>query len=400
MLFDMDISKILGREEFLFREEVEKYGELIRDIVRRSSFLVLGGAGSVGQQVVKELIKYTPPKLHIVDLNENNLVELVRDVRSSDLESSVEFKTFVLDISSREFEEYFRNETPFDYIMNLSALKHVRSEKDPYTLMRMVQVNVINVNLLMELAVDKGCKRFFSVSTDKAVNPVNLMGATKRIMELLLKSKMDAIGVSSSRFVNVAFSEGSLLWGFLKRLEKDQPLAAPEGISRYFITPEEAGALCAIAALLSKSGDIFIPKMQETLEPLCMVDIACRLLNYAGFEPYLTHDGAEAKRKLQFLKSQGKWPVYITPADTTGEKELEELYYPAEIPDFNKFNNIGVVNLGKVGPERYDVARFIDGIKILLDRGGWSREEISRLAKRVIPEFVHRDTGTFLDDRM
>lgn len=400
MLINLDINRIIERKEFLFEEELQQHEKHITYATQNSSFLVIGAAGSVGHQVVKEIVKRSPRKLHAVDLNENNLAELVRDLRSSELRISGDFRTFVLDAGSTEFEEYFRNEGPFDFILNLSALKHVRSEKDPYTLMRMLRINVLNVDKILKMASTSKSKKVFSVSTDKAVNPVNIMGATKRIMEILLATHCETVEVSSSRFVNVAFSEGSLLWSFLRRLEKGQPLAAPTNIKRYFMTPQESGVFCLLSSILAENAELFFPKIENTLVPLDMVEIATRVLNAVGFKPFFTYDENEAKESLQTLLKERKWPVYLTSPDTTGEKELEHLYSPSEPVDLTRYVNIGVLNLRPLKAQKQAIDTFIQMVTNLLEAKSWTRGEIVSLIKDLVPEFSHLDTGKFLDEKM
>ena len=237
----MNILKLINREQPLFVSDISKNSNFLQDEISLSRFLVIGGAGSIGQAVVKELFKRNPKALHVVDISENNLVELVRDLRSSLGYIEGDFKTFAIDCGSLEYESYFNSELPFDYIFNLSALKHVRSEKDKYTLMRMIDVNILNTIKTIKLAANKGVKKYFCVSTDKAANPVNMMGASKRIMEMFLMRFSKEVNISTARFANVAFSDGSLLHGFNSRINKGQPIVAPTDVKRYFVTPQESG---------------------------------------------------------------------------------------------------------------------------------------------------------------
>ena len=233
----------------------------LENIVSKSKFLVLGGAGSIGQAVTKEIFKRDPLKLHVVDISENNMVELVRDIRSSFGYINGDFQTFALDIGSSEYDAFWEADGEYDYVLNLSALKHVRSEKDPFTLMRMINTNIINTDKTLEQSIAKGVKKYFCVSTDKAANPVNMMGASKRIMEMFIHRKSEQIDVSMARFANVAFSDGSLLHGFNKRIEKKQPIVAPNDIRRYFVIPKESGELCLMSCIFGENRDIFFPKL-------------------------------------------------------------------------------------------------------------------------------------------
>ena len=257
----MDNSlKLIGRSQKLFTEDIFDKSKALAQIVSSSKFLVIGGAGSIGQAVVKEIFKRSPKKIHIVDINENNLTELVRDIRSSFGYIEGEFKTYALDIGSVEYDSFIHSDGNYDYILNLSALKHVRSEEDPFTLMRMIEVNIFNTDKTIRQSIDNGVKKYFCVSTDKAANPVNMMGASKRIMEMFLMRRSEKIKISTARFANVAFSEGSLLYGFNQRIAKRQPIAAPNDIKRYFLTQQESGELCLMSCIFGDNRDIFFPK--------------------------------------------------------------------------------------------------------------------------------------------
>jgi FlaA1/EpsC-like NDP-sugar epimerase len=259
----IQILKLIGRDKELFSADIQSSENKLAEVVSSSRFLVLGGAGSIGQSVTKEIFKRNPKKLHVVDISENDMVELVRDIRSSFGYITGDFQTFALDIGSIEYDAFFKADGKYDYILNLSALKHVRSEKDPYTLMRMVEVNVFNTDKTLQQAINAGVKKYFCVSTDKAANPVNMMGASKRIMEMFLMRRSLDIDISTARFANVAFSDGSLLHGFNQRLEKRQPIVAPNDVRRYFVTPQESGELCLMSCIFGDNGDIFFPKLSR-----------------------------------------------------------------------------------------------------------------------------------------
>lgn len=272
------ILDIIGRTSELFAADLaSREGELSR-LVKASRFLVIGGAGSIGQAVTREIFRRDPKLLHVVDISENNMVELVRDLRSSIGYSSGEFATFAIDAGSAIFDAFIENSPGYDYVLNLSALKHVRSEKDPYTLMRMVDVNVFNTDKTMRQAAAAGARKYFCVSTDKAANPVNMMGASKRIMEYFLMRRSLELPVSTARFANVAFSDGSLLYGFNRRLEKEQPISAPNDVRRYFVTPRESGELCLMSALLGENRDLFFPKLDAEANLITFSEIAERYL--------------------------------------------------------------------------------------------------------------------------
>ena len=393
----MNILSIIGRQDALITD-LSGYEESLSREISNSKFLVLGGAGSIGQAVVKEIFKRNPKVLHIVDLSENNLVELVRDIRSSYGYIEGDFKTFAIDIGSREFEVYFLSQQPFTYVLNLSAIKHVRSEKDPFTLMRMVDVNILNTIKTIQMSIDSGVNKYFCVSTDKAANPANMMGASKRIMEMFLHKYSQKIPISTARFANVAFSDGSLLHGFQQRLLKDQPIAAPNDIRRYFVTPQESGELCLMSSILGKSGDIFFPKLNENLYMIPFSDIAIRFLNYHGFEAVECASEAEARAKVIEFKAKKKWPCFFSESDTSGEKEYEEFFERDEEVDYNRFESLGVVKNSAVVSD--DKLEYFLGSISGMKGGGWSRQDLIGLFKEMLPGFQHYEKSKFLDEKM
>lgn len=393
------ILSLIGREKELFTTDISNNSEALTEIVSTSKFLVLGGAGSIGQAVVKEIFKRNPRKLHVVDISENNLVELVRDIRSSFGYINGDFQTFALDIGSTEYDAFFKADGQFDYVLNLSALKHVRSEKDPYTLMRMIDVNVLNTDKTLKQSIDAGVKKYFCVSTDKAANPVNMMGASKLIMEMFLMRRSLEIDISTARFANVAFSDGSLLHGFNQRLEKRQPIVAPNDIKRYFVTPQESGELCLMSCIFGENRDIFFPKLSENLHLISFADIAIKYLAQKGFEPVLCDSEDEARELAKTLPQQGKWPCLFTGSDTTGEKDFEEFFTDAEILDMQRFSNLGVIKNEPVFDADL-LADFEASISSMKDRLAWDKEAIVDLFFKMIPDFGHKETGKYLDGKM
>jgi FlaA1/EpsC-like NDP-sugar epimerase len=348
---------------------------------------------------VRELFKRSPKLLHVVDINENNMVELVRDIRSSLGYIGGEFATFAIDCGSDIFDSFMLNGVGYDYILNLSALKHVRSEKDPYTLMRMIDVNIFNTDKTMRQAKERGAKKYFCVSTDKAANPVNMMGASKRIMEMFLMRRSRELPVSTARFANVAFSDGSLLYGFNRRLEKDQPLSAPSDVRRYFVTPQESGELCLMSCLLGENRDIFFPKLDYNLNLITFSEIAERYLESRGYEPVHCSTEDEARQRVGELKKQNKYPVYFFKSDTTGEKDFEEFYTNNEVLDTDRFRSIGIIK-NDSGYDEPKLEYFTKTIRMLREKGRWSRLELINLFNEIIPEFGHKETGKFLDGKM
>ncbi|RTN94131.1 UDP-N-acetylglucosamine 4,6-dehydratase [Enterobacter sp. WCHEn090032] len=394
-----NILQLIGRNKALFSEDVSGNEIELKRIVSESRFLVLGGAGSIGQAVTKEIFKRNPKKLHVVDISENNMVELVRDIRSSFGYIEGDFQTFALDIGSVEYDAFIKADGKYDYVLNLSALKHVRSEKDPFTLMRMIEVNILNTDKTIEQSIASGVKKFFCVSTDKAANPVNMMGASKRIMEMFLMRKSEQIAISTARFANVAFSDGSLLHGFNQRLQKQQPLVAPNDIKRYFVTPQESGELCLMSCIFGENRDIFFPKLSEALHLISFADIAVLYLKQRGYEPYLCENEDEARELAKTLPAQGKWPCLFTSSDTTGEKDFEEFFTENETLDMQRFNNLGIIK----NEPLYDPAllsHFEERIEEMITSLEWNKDDIVKLFFEMIPDFGHKETGKYLDSKM
>ena len=396
----MDKSlELLGREQPLFGSDIERFASQLQKLVEVGRFLVIGGAGSIGQAVTKEIFKRNPVKLHVVDLSENNLVELVRDIRSSLGYIDGDFSTFAIDCGSREFEALMAAEGPYDFVLNLSALKHVRSEEDAFTLMRMIDVNVLNTIKTIDLAKISGAKKYFCVSTDKAANPVNMMGASKRIMEMFLMRESSSLPISTARFANVAFSDGSLLHGFNQRLEKRQPISAPNDVRRYFVTPQESGELCLLACLLGENRDVFFPKLSEHLHLITFADIARTYLRDKGYEPYECESEDEARSRSKVLIADKKWPCYFFKSDTTGEKDFEEFYTEDEDLDMDRFDSVGVIrNPAKFDEQKLDF--FVSEIERIRSQETWNKSEIVELFYELLPEFGHLETGKYLDSRM
>ena len=395
----MDIISLIGRTENLFKDDLIRINSELKNIVTENRFLVIGGAGSIGQAVSKEIFKRNPKKLHVVDISENNMVELVRDLRSTLGYIDGDFKTFAIDCGGVEFEALIKSEGPYDYVFNLSALKHVRSEKDPFTLMRMLTVNIFNTIKTINLAFESGTKKYFCVSTDKAANPVNMMGASKKIMEMFLMRESENLPISMARFANVAFSDGSLLHGFNQRFAKRQPISSPNDVKRYFVTPQESGELCLISGLLGNNREIFFPKLSEHLNLITFSDIAIRYLDYLGYEAIICEDEQEARKSAESLIIQKKWPCYFFKSDTTGEKGFEEFYTDQEDLDLKRFSGIGVIkNEPNFDSEKLD--KFIDMTDNLRNKSLWNKKEILDLFYDLLPDFTHLETGKNLDEKM
>ena len=397
----MDLLSLIGRDSELFSSDIVSHEDALKIIIQKSRFLIIGGAGTIGQSVTREIFKRDPKILHVVDISENNMVELVRDLRSTEGYGSGEFKTFAIDCGSLEFEALVNDQGPYDFVFNLSALKHVRSEKDPFTLMRMIIVNVFNTLKTLRMSREMGAKKYFCVSTDKAANPVNMMGASKRIMEMFLMRESLTQDISMARFANVAFSDGSLLHGFNQRFLKRQPFSAPNDVRRYFVTQQESGELCLLSGLLGENRDIFFPKLSEKLHLITFSEIATSYLKERGYKPYECQSEKEARDRAEELIAKKCWPCYFFTSDTTGEKDFEEFFTDKEDLDMNRFETVGVIKNQPIFDEA-KLDEFMVGIDFLREKGTWTKEDIIRLYFGILPEFshTHKETGKYLDQRM
>lgn len=395
----MNILELIGRDRELFSRDVEKNQSEIDRLIQENRFLVIGGAGSIGKAVVKEIFKRNPLKLHVVDISENNLVELVRDLRSTYGYINGDFQTFALDVGSKIYDAFIQADGKYDFVLNLSALKHVRSEKDPFTLMRMIEVNILNTIKTIEQSIAGGVKKYFCVSTDKAANPVNLMGASKRIMELYLSELSDKISISSARFANVAFSDGSLLHSFEERLKRNHPIVSPTDVKRYFVTPEESGVLCLMSCLFGENREIYFPKLEQEEHLVALTEIADKFLLEKGYQPVYCSSEEEARSCVQELKSKKQWPCFYSASDTTGEKAYEEFYMENEVIFLERYTDLGVVKQSLV-IKSDQLRAFRDEINRLIDSGTWSKEELVRWIKGLLPEFYYEDKGKYLDAKM
>jgi FlaA1/EpsC-like NDP-sugar epimerase len=304
-----------------------------------------------------------------------------------------------LDIGSLEYDAFIKSDGKYDYVLNLSALKHVRSEKDPFTLMRMIDVNVFNTIKTIRQSIENGTKKYFCVSTDKAANPVNMMGASKRIMELFLMRESKQIPISTARFANVAFSDGSLLHGFNQRLQKQQPIVAPNDIKRYFVTPQESGELCLMSCLLGENRDIFFPKLSENLHLITFAEIAKKYLKELDYEPFECKTEDEARALIKTLPKEKKWPCLFSKSDTTGEKDFEEFYVDGESLDLDRFTNLGIVK-SNLGFDSSKLNQFTERIHILKNKLSFDKALLLEEFMYLLPDFKHYETGKYLDTKM
>ncbi|WP_283787463.1 UDP-N-acetylglucosamine 4,6-dehydratase [Bermanella sp. WJH001] len=392
------VLELIGRNNPLFLRDIAQHCQVLNNLVSQSRFLVLGAAGTIGSAVTREIAKRNPTKLHIVDISENNLVELVRDLRCSFDKLPDAFKALPLDIGSTEYDAFIADDGQYDYVLNLSALKHVRSEKDPFTLMRMLNVNIFNTEKTIQQSINCGVKKYFCVSTDKAANPVNLMGASKRIMELFLVHYSKQISISTARFANVAFSDGSLLFGFDKRIEKQQPIVAPNDVKRYFVTQQESGELCLLSCLLGENREVFFPKPSAEISLTSFSDIAKRYLQAKGLMADICSSEADAKAKMAHNQPPN-WPCLFTGSDTTGEKPFEEFFTQEEQVNLNKFSEIGVVNLIATMDESA-LSGFKQEINLMIKSGCWNKQKVVASMKTLLPQFEYTDLGKYLDSKM
>ncbi len=390
---------ITERDESCFKNDIDVHFNDLRAAVKGSRIAVVGAAGSIGSSVVKTLLRFSPASLVVIDISENNLVELVRDLRSSqDVVMPREFATLPIAMGSLEFARYFAENKQFDYLFNLAAIKHVRSEKDVYCLIRMLNTNVMYMHNFLINNPYK-FKKVFAVSSDKAANPANLMGATKMAMEQALMYRADEQEFSTARFANVAFSDGSLPYGFLRRIEKRQPLAAPNDIRRYFISHQEAGELCVMSAFAGENRDVFFPKFAAEKDEKTFSAIAEELLHSLGYEPYICDSEEEARKRTEELITQKKWPCYFFKTDTTGEKDFEEFYVSDELVDFDRFESIGVIKR-KSDEDRNAIEKFLEFANSAADNTKLQKIDYVQALEGVVPTLKHIETGKNLDSKM
>ncbi len=395
------IGEITGRKKSYFLKDIQKNKKKLSERIDGKSVLVIGGAGTIGASFVKAILHFKPAKVYVVDINENGLTELVRDVRSSiDLNIPKDFITYPINFGDKVFRKIFTSEGPFDIVANFAAHKHVRSEKDHFSIEAMIENNVLKAKYLLDLLVEFPPQHFFCVSTDKAANPVNVMGASKKLMEDVIMAYSDKLKISTARFANVAFSNGSLPFGFIERLMKKQPLSSPSDIKRFFVSPEESGQLCMLACILGESGDIFFPKLdpEKDLKPFTL--IADGLLKKLGYEPDYCNSEQEARDKAQLLKKNSKkYPVYYFSSNTSGEKPYEEFFTDQETLNLKKYVALGVVkNTPKKKMKEIDIifARF----EALFNDENLDKQKVVQLLGEFVGNFEHIETGKSLDQKM
>ena len=391
---------ITHRQHSLFAGDIHNHFKEIESEVKGHSLLVIGGAGSIGSSFIKALLPFKPSKLVVIDLNENGLAELVRDIRSTNgLYVPDEFRCYTLNFADPIFEKIYREEKGFDIVANFSAHKHVRSEKDRYSVQALIENNVIKAKRLMDLLTVYPPKHFFCVSTDKAANPVNIMGASKRIMEDLVMAYNKYFKVTTARFANVAFSNGSLLDGWTHRLQKKQPLAAPSDVKRYFVSPEESGQICMLACILGNGGEVFFPKLGED-QMLTFSSICDKFIKANGLEKDPCSSDDEAKRKAAALDwNDNKYPTVYFDSDTTGEKAYEEFYVPGERIDMERFQALGVVEQ-TTRHKITEMNSFFEKLERIFTKEDFTKAQVVNAIKEFIPNFEHEEKGKNLDQKM
>lgn len=391
---------VVDRKKSMFLEDIESNRTFLSKLIKEKSILVIGGAGSIGSSFIKAILPFKPASLVVVDTNENALAELTRDLRSTKgMYVPDDYITYPMDFASPVFEKMFRKRGGFDIVGNFSAHKHVRSEKDIYSVEALLQNNVLHAKLLLDLLAEFPPEEYFCVSTDKAANPVNIMGASKRIMEDVIFSYSDKFPVKTARFANVAFSNGSLPAGFLARIAKLQPLSAPSDVKRYFVSPEESGQICMLACMLGNNREIFFPKLRDA-QMMRFDTIATNLLHEHGFEVLECASDEEAINKAEALKEGSNlYPVHYSGSDTSGEKPYEEFFTDEESVDMERLQALGVIT-GKQVTDKKKVEVLFDKLSAEFAKEETSKETIIKIMQEYLPNFEHIETGKSLDSKM
>lgn len=392
-------EKVINRPESLFLADIKANEEKLSKEINGKSVLVIGGAGSIGSSFIKAVIKFNPAKLVVVDLNENGLAELTRDLRSdSQIKVPYVYLTYTLDFADPIFEDIFREHNGFDIVANFSAHKHVRSEKDKYSVEALLKNNVIKAKKLLDLLCEIPPRHFFCVSTDKAANPVNVMGASKRVMEDLIMAYKTNFKVTTARFANVAFSNGSLPASFFDRVMKNQPLVAPKDVLRYFVSMEESGQICMLACVLGNNGEVFFPKLEE--ETMKTFSSICDdFISEMGFEKHECSNDEEAKAFAASHLPGKKYPVVYFNSDTTGEKDYEEFVVDGEASDLDRFKALGVITSSKHRSKK-EVENFISNLETLFSNRDFTKADVVECLKDFLPNFEHEEKGKNLDQKM
>ncbi len=391
---------VTKRSKSMFLKDISDHKEQLSEKIAGKKVLVIGGAGSIGSSFIKAMLPFKPEALVVVDTNENALAELTRDLRSTKgMYVPEDYIPYPMDFASPVFEKMFRSRGGFDIVGNFSAHKHVRSEKDIYSVEALLQNNVLHAKKLLDLLAEYPPEEYFCVSTDKAANPVNIMGASKRIMEDVIFSYSDKFPVKTARFANVAFSNGSLPAGFLSRIQKLQPLSAPSDVKRYFVSPEESGQICMLSCMIGANREIFFPRLEE--EQMMTFDkIATALLEEHGYEVLQCESDEEAIEKAEALKAGSmRYPVHYSGSDTSGEKAYEEFYVESEKVDLARLKALGVITDKKI-PDKNKIQKLFDQLTAAFERVETTKEDIVKIMHEYLPEFQHMEAGKSLDSKM
>lgn len=391
---------VINRQQSMFSEDIRANKEALQKEIENKSICVIGGAGSIGSSFIKAILPFRPSKLIVIDLNENGLAELTRDLRSTyGMYVPEEYRTYTLNFADPIFARIFREEKGFDIVANFSAHKHVRSEKDKYSVQALIENNDIKAKKLMDLLCEFPPQHFFCVSTDKAANPVNIMGASKRVMEDMIMAYSKKFPVTTARFANVAFSNGSLPDGWVARIMKQQPLASPSDVKRYFVSPEESGQICMLACILGNSGEVFFPKLRE--EQMITFSSFCdKFIETLGYKQHQCYSDEEAKKFASERKEDDKeYPVVYFRSDTTGEKDYEEFYIPGEKINMDRFSSLGVIEESKHRPMN-EIEEFYNKLETIFANENFTKAEIVEALKEFLPNFEHKEKGKNLDQKM
>lgn len=392
-------SHVIKRERSLFQADIDANVGNLNERINGKSVLVIGGAGTIGSSFIKAILQFEPASLYVVDTNENGLTELTRNLRSTPKQFVPEnYKSYPMNFADAVFEKMLKHEGPFDIVANFAAHKHVRSEKDKYSIEAMLENNVFKAKRLLDVLAEAPPSHFFCVSTDKAANPANVMGASKKLMEEVIMAYSATMPISTARFANVAFSNGSLLDGYIQRMMRNQALSCPADVRRFFVSPEESGQICMLACVLGKSGDIFFPKLEDS-ELTSFKSITEFLFEALGKPMHVCSSEDEAKQISANMTDGTPYPVYFFDSETSGEKHFEEFYTDDDEVDWNRFNGLGVVSNAKK-PARDSVETVLNGLHELMQLTDYNKADIVAQLQSIIPGFEHIETGKSLDQKM
>ncbi len=393
------MNYVTKREMSFFSNDLVNNKEKLFEEIKGKSILVIGGAGTIGSSYIKAALRYSPSELVVVDTNENGLTELTRTLRSdSDIEVPEKYLTYPMSFNSEVFYKMFDSHGTFDIIANFAAHKHVRSEKDSFSIESMIKNNVLDAKRLLDYLTRNKPSHFFCVSTDKAANPVNVMGGSKKMMENVIMSYSEDLKITTARFANVAFSNGSLLYGYIERLLQRQPISCPSDVKRFFVSPEESGEICLLTSIMGNSGDIFFPKLTER-ELVNFKSITEDFFKYLNRDIKICKSEKEAKEFASRMNDHSPYPVYFFKTDTSGEKLFEEFYTSEDEVDFNLFESIGVIT-NSLKPLKSEVEFIINEIESLFKRENYNKDDVIETMNKILPNFSHIETGKSLDQKM